>query len=1018
WSYEELIGKSTLIAGVIRAELGFEGERIAVLFDTGAPMISALLGVLAAGKAYVPLDPRYPLERLQYILRDSGASAILTGATGLDIANALNHDSLTIINIDSLNPGFGGIGLPAVSPNSIAYILYTSGSTGQPKGVFQSQQNVLHHIATYSNSVGIGSQDRLTLLSSYSFDAAVMDIFGALLNGATLCPMDVKAKGIDGMPEWIHEQEITIYHSTPTLYRYFAGTIEAEDRFPAVRAVVLGGEEAIRGDVDVYRKHFLPHCVFVNGLGPTESTLALQQFVWHDDAINRNSVPIGHPVQDADVMLLNDAGRQLAVHGIGEIAIRSPHVALGYWRQPDLSAAVFVPDPDGGDTITYRTGDVGRLLPDGSIEYVGRKDQQVKVRGFRVELAEIESVLSCHPNVRQAVVVVAAGGRFDNSLVSYLVPRCKPWPAANELAAFAGGELPDYMVPAAFYIVEELRLTPSGKVDRRALPSLISDLPCPSPPSLPPSRPVEDIVSGIVAEVLRAKTVGLSDNFFDMGGHSLLAMLVVSRVRKAFGVDLPLRIFFEAPTASALSGWIESAIRADRRLKLPPLRAFGIDSALASTHALEDTSRRYPLSFAQQRLYFLERFQPGTPVYNIPAGAMLRGPLKITALDRALTEVVRRHASLRTTFALKDGEPVQIVRPPGPSPIFLVDLLGLSPDDREIEASSLADHEARRPFDLETGPLLRTWLIRVSPTDHLLLFTMHHIISDGWSIGVFTRDLADFYKADVEGVPAQLSDLPISYIDFAMWQRQWLRGEVLESELAFWRKQLAQAPAILALPLDRPRPPVRTFAGARRLRTLPPYLPEALRRLSRKEEVTLFMTLLAAACTLFSRYAAQDDLIVGTPIANRNQPDIENLIGFFVNMVALRVDLSRNPTFSVLLGVVREVALEAFTHQDLPFEKLVEELQPDRDPSRQPIVQVVFVLQNMPEPDLDISGMSIGSAGVTGETAKFDLTLSVVEYDPGLLASLEYNCDLFDDSTIERMAEHYQILLESVAADS
>ncbi|HWX42424.1 MAG TPA: amino acid adenylation domain-containing protein, partial [Blastocatellia bacterium] len=1041
WSYEHLGDRATRIAEAILNEFGFQENRIAILFETGAPMISALLGLLAAGKTYVPLEPAYPEERLRYILRDSQANAILTDNRDLELANRLAGSALSIINIDSLPSNITGVNMRTLSSASIAYILYTSGSTGTPKGVFQNQRNVLHHIATYIDSIRINPEDRLSLLSSYSFDAAVMDTFGALLTGATLCPMRLKVDGVVRLPEWLIEQSITIYHSTPTVYRYFAGTLTPMNRFPGVRVVVLGGEEVIKDDVEVYRRHFSPNCTFVNGLGPTESTLALQRFVDHAESMTRDSVPVGYPVKGSSVTLTTNAGRQLAIYGTGEIQISSSHVALGYWRQPDLSAAAFSPEPEDPHKALYRTGDLGRLLPDGSIEYVGRIDQQVKIRGFRVELAEIEAVLSQHPNVAKAVVVSGPVGR-DHKLVAHLVPCRSPWPSAHELAAFSRAKLPDYMVPAAFHVVDVLPLTPSGKVDHRTLvrwsagqenledthPQEFGALGI----SLQRRTPVQEIVAGIVAEVLGISAVNDSGNFFDMGGHSLLAMLVVSRVRAAFGVDLPLRAFFESPTILGLSGLIESATL--RRLGGLPLPTGEIArSAIkqsSPTSAGEDDaasrftlfgrtgeSRHFPVSFAQRRLYFLERLQPGASVYNIPTAVKLSGNLNLAALDRSLVEVVNRHGSLRTSFLLRDGEPIQVVGPEQSSQLGLVDLHALPPEERERKSSALAEEETRRPFDLENGALLRTRLVRLDPDNQLLLFTMHHIVSDGWSVGIFARDVAGLYEACSAGSTHKLKALPMDYTDFAVGERGWFESKRSDLQLDYWTKQLAGAPAVLSLPLDRPRPTIRTFRGARQFRALPLDLSQELQRLSRQQRVTLFMTLLAGFSTLLSRYSAQDDLIVGTPIAGRNQPEIEDLIGLFVNTLALRIDLSNDPAFSSLLERVRQVALAAYAHQELPFDKLVEELHPEREPGRQPLVQVMFVLQNLPEPELNMPGIDIAAVYLEGDTAKFDLTLSLRESESGLIAAVEYNCDLLDSTTVQRMIEQYHLLLEKVVKD-
>ncbi|HYL99740.1 MAG TPA: amino acid adenylation domain-containing protein, partial [Blastocatellia bacterium] len=1040
-SYLELGMRAMGIAEALINRLGSEMERIALIFDHGPEMISAVLGVLAAGKTYVPLDARYPNERLEYILEDSQASALVVDARNHTSAALLDHSRLPIIDVDSIALSTGSISLPPVSQISVAYILYTSGSTGRPKGVVQSHRNVLHHITTYSKALRIGPEDRLSLLASYSFDAAVMDIFGALLNGATLCPMDIKSEGIETVPEWLTEQLITVYHSTPTVYRYLTGVLKDSISLQCVRLVVLGGEEVTRGDFEQYRTHFSEHCIFVNGLGPTESTLALQHFAARDREPIGDSVPVGHPVEGASVILHNAAGRQLAIYGAGEIVIRSPYIALGYWRNPNLTSEAFLPDPEHVGQREYRTGDIGRLLPDEGIEYVGRKDRQIKVRGFRVEPAEIEWVLSSHPKVQKAVVVHSHGNLRNMGLISYILARETSEPTAAELAAFSRERLPDYMVPSAFHVVERFPLTPHGKIDRDALAVSHEEAPESAagavPVRIPVRTPVAEIMAGIVSEVLGVEQVSENDNFFDLGGHSLLAMLVVSRARKAFSMDISLRSFFEQPTVAAFSAWIEDA-RAQRSATKPrfmrerdhmlgvsdfrqiAIDLSNIDSAAFSQHNGVGGHPReiYPLSFAQQRLYFLDEFFPASSRYNIPAAVRRAGKLEVPALEDSLSEAARRHASLRTTFAMNHGEPVQIVDQNRSTQLFLVDLRDLAKRDAETEVVRLAQEEAARPFDIKSGPVFRTHLIFSPQDDYTLLFTMHHIVSDGWSANILARDVANVYVAFAEGVRNPLGDPAIAYPDFAVWQRYWLQGDFLESEMGYWESQLYGALSTLPLPFDRPRPVAAEFRGARQFRALPAELSDRLHVLSRREGATLFMTLLAAYGALLGRYTGQEDFLVGSPIAGRNQPEIEDIIGLFVNTLVLRLDLTGNPGFTDLLRRVREAALGAFDHQDMPFEKLVAELLPDRKDDRQPLVQAVFVLQNMPPVDLAIPGLRLASLDVSSDTAKFDLTLSLVEEEIGLIASWEYNVDLFEAATITRFAEHYMTLLESVVEDT
>ena len=564
WTYSELNQTANQIAQRILRSGDTGDERIALLLDHNAAMIAGIFGVLKAGKSYVPLDAAHPKARLSYILEDCQAGAILTNTGNLAFAKTLSNGTVELINVDEIAAGTptSNPNLP-ISPETLAYILYTSGSTGQPKGVMQNHRNVLHHIGNYTNRLHLDASDRLTLISSYSFDAAVMDIFGALLNGASLYPMNIKDETPSALSDWIAEEKITIYHSTPTVYRYLVGTSagpQAGKRdLSTIRFVVLGGEEVQKKDTDLFRQNFSPQSIFVNGLGPTESTVTLQYFIDHKTEIPGNRVPVGHPVEDTEVLLLDEAGRQAELYG--EIGIRSAHVALGYWRKPEMTKAAFLPDPEGGTRRIYRTGDMGRLLPDGSIAFVGRKDGQVKIRGHRVELGEIESALREHPRVRESVVIAREDAPGDPSaplrtgkrLVAYIVPGGRPGPSVSELREFLKERLPDYMVPSTLMMLETLPLTPNGKVDRKALPVPDQARPDLEKSFVAPRSPIEKLLAQIWAEVLGLERVGIHDNFFELGGHSLKATQVMSRLQDAFLVEMPLRTVFEAPTVADLA---------------------------------------------------------------------------------------------------------------------------------------------------------------------------------------------------------------------------------------------------------------------------------------------------------------------------------------------------------------------------------------------------------------------------------------------------------------------------------
>jgi amino acid adenylation domain-containing protein len=1037
WTYADLRERAAGLAGTIISARGMGSENIPLLIQDDALMIVAILAVLSSGKAYVPLDPGYPEDRLEYMLQDCGAGAILTDERSLSLARRLDHGGRQIVLVEDRAAALAIDQLPVVSPDSLAYILYTSGSTGQPKGVVQNNRNVLHHIRSYTDSLCISSRDKLTSLSSYSFDASVMDIFGALLNGATLCRFAIKRSGLDRLSEWMVEREISIYHSTPSVYRHFVRTLGAEARFPSLRLVVLGGEEVLSSDVESYKGHFSPECILVNGFGPTESTLALQYFIGPDSELasdtRRNTVPVGYAVQETEVLLLNEAGVQVADYGLGEIAIRSEYVALGYWGKPTLSESVFAAGRIGLNCRTYLTGDIGRLLPDHGIEYVGRRDHQVKVRGFRVEPGEIESVVAIHPDVQTCVVVPKQTSQGDTYLIGYVTAVQPAKLTAADLITFSESKLPDYMVPSFFSILEKMPLTVNGKINRHALVDLDeSRLESRSVDLSMARTPVEEIMAGIFAEVLGIERVGLDQNFFELGGHSLSAMLVVSRVRRAFGLDLQLRVLFEEPTVAFLSAFIERD-RSVQQVIPPRINQVLEDCMPASASgrhpdavASPDTARQagvagrpltFPLSFAQQRLYFLDQLYPASSLYNIPAAVRLKGRLSCCALEQGLAELVNRQASLRTTFGTDAEEPVQVIARDVRSELVVADLAGLQERERELETTRLAREQAERPFDLARGPVLRTGLLRLAASDYLLFFTMHHIASDGWSIAIFIKEISAIYRSFSAGLSVQLDILPIQYVDFSVWQRERLTGDFLESQLGYWKQKLSGAPLILALPTDRPRPAVQTYSGQVGIGNLPGELSAEIGRLSRQQGVTKFMTLLTAFSVLLCRYAGQAEILVGTPVANRDLPELENIIGFFANTLVLRVGLQGDPTFSEFIARVRETTLEAFAHRELPFEKLVEELNPERSLSHSPLFQVVFVLQNLPVPFAEVEGLSMELLDLYDGTSKFDLTLSITETSMGSTTRVEYNPDLFDASTVARLAAEYRILLEHAVID-
>ncbi|MEW5931706.1 MAG: amino acid adenylation domain-containing protein, partial [Gemmatimonadota bacterium] len=877
-------------------------------------------------------------------------------------------------------PGEGG--LP--SRDRLAYVIYTSGSTGTPKGVEVTHGALLNLVHWHREAFGVTEDDRATQLAGLGFDASVWELWPYLASGAAvyLVADEETRTSPAALREFLLGRGITAaFAPTPMAEALLALEWPAD----APLRVLLTGGDALRSR----SRDGMPFAL-VNNYGPTENTVVATSGTVAAGRGSGRAPGIGRPTDNVRAYVLDRHMEPAPVGVPGELCVGGAQVARGYLGRAELTAAAFVPDPFAAEpgARMYRTGDRVRWLADGTLEFLGRLDRQVKVRGFRIEPGEVEAVLRQAPGVADAAVEVRADARGEGRLVGWVVAEEA---RRGEILAFARTRLPEYMVPAALVALGEFPLTPSGKVDRRALP----DPEAGAADDTAPSTPTEEVLAGIWAEVLGLEAVGAGEGFFALGGQSLLATQVVSRIRRVFAVELPLRAVFEAPTVRALAARAEEARRGAGAAPAPPIERVEHDGPV-------------PLSFAQERLWFLEQMRPGEGLYTIPVALRLAGALDADVLARALTEIVRRHEALRTAFPVLGGGPVQVVRPAAPV------RLRVEPAD---SVGALVREEMLRPFDLEAGPLFRLRLARLAGGDHLLLVVLHHSIGDGWSAGVLLRELAALYRAFAAGASSPLPEPPVQPRDHAAWQRRHLEGAALDAQLAWWRERLAGAPPVLELPTDRPRPPVPGFRAGTVRFALDAELTASLKALSRREGATPFMTLLAAWQLLLSRYAGQDDVVVGTPIAGRTRAELEGLVGFFVNTLALRTDLSGDPRFPELLGRVREATLDAYARQDLPFERLVEALQPERDLSRNPVFQVLFVLQNAPLRAEDAGGLRIAPEEVEGTAAKFDLTLALEERDGALAGVVEYAAELFDAATVERMAEHFRVLLGAVATD-
>jgi amino acid adenylation domain-containing protein len=977
-TYRELNHRANQLAHLLQSQP--PQEIIGICADRSPEMIIGLLAILKTGAAYLPLDPTLPLDRLTFMVEDAQIKTLLT-----PFPLASQFPSVACLPIHS--PTY----LPIYNPrrsltlDSPISVLYTSGSTGVPKGVINTHRGIVNRLHWMQIEYQLTSTDRILQKTPYSFDVSIWEFFWTLLNGACLVIAQPDGhKDSAYLVDTIAQQQITTLHFVPSMLQAF---LESPDlsRCTSIRRVICSGEALPTALAQQFHTHF--NAELHNLYGPTEAAIDVTAFPVPPQGHSSVTIPIGHPIANTQIYILDRHRHPVPIGVPGELYIGGVGLAQGYLNRPELTAERFISSPFPASPRLYRTGDRARYLPDGAIEFLGRLDDQIKLRGLRIELGEIEAALLRHPQIQSAAVILDQS--THPQIVAYIAPRDAQADLAAVLPEFLRSFLPEYIIPSTFITLEALPLLSNGKLDRRSLPHP-SRIPS---PVLSPRNATEAIIADIWKEVLHLDRLSVTDRFFDLGGNSLLATRINSRLHQAFQIDLPLRTLFEQPTVAALAATIATP---------QPQR---------STPPILPAPRDYlPLSFAQQRLWFLEQLQGGA--YHIPVAVQLTGELEIETLERSLNALIDRHESLRTNFQITNGEPVQIIHPDRPLSLPLTDLQSCTEQTAAVEQQAIA--LAQTPFNLATDPLLRVHLLRLAPTQHVILLTLHHIITDGWSMEILLRELANLYESFSRRSLPSLPALPIQYADFALWQRQWLQGEVLETQLTYWKQQLGGTLPVLQLPTDFPRARVQTFRGAIANFSLPLPLSQRLQTLSQTAGTTLFTTLLTAYKVLLHRYTGQTDIIVGTPIANRHYPEVEGLIGFFVNTLVLRTDLSGNPGFNDLLQRVQENIWNAYDHQDLPFEKLVEVLHPERDLSYNPLFQVKFRLENPPTETFTVPGLTLTSLTRATPTAKLDLSLDLYETPTGLMGAFEYNCDLFNADTIDRLIAHFSTLLEAI----
>ncbi|SPY51331.1 pyoverdine synthetase D [Pseudomonas aeruginosa] len=1001
-SYGELNARANRLAHCLIARGVGADVPVGLALERSLDMLVGLLAILKAGGAYLPLDPAAPEERLAHILDDSGVRLLLTQGHLLERlprqagVEVLAIDGLVLDGYAESDP------LPTLSADNLAYVIYTSGSTGKPKGTLLTHRNALRLFSATEAWFGFDERDVWTLFHSYAFDFSVWEIFGALLYGGRLV---IVPQWVSRSPEDFYRllcrEGVTVLNQTPSAFKQLMAVACSADmatQQPALRYVIFGGEALDLQSLRPWFQRFgdrQPQ--LVNMYGITETTVHVTYRPVSEADLEGGLVsPIGGTIPDLSWYILDRDLNPVPRGAVGELYIGRAGLARGYLRRPGLSATRFVPNPfpGGAGERLYRTGDLARFQADGNIEYIGRIDHQVKVRGFRIELGEIEAALAGLAGVRDAVVL-AHDGVGGTQLVGYVVADSAEDAERlrESLRESLKRHLPDYMVPAHLMLLERMPLTVNGKLDRQALPQ--PDASLSQQAYRAPGSELEQRIAAIWAEILGVERVGLDDNFFELGGHSLLATRVISRVRQEQQLDASLKALFERPVLEAFAQGLERTTDA------------------VSTIPLADRQQPLALSFAQERQWFLWQLEPESAAYHIPSALRLRGRLDVDALQRSFDSLVARHETLRTRFRLEGGRSYQQVQP----------AVSVSIEREQFGEEGLIERIQAivvQPFDLERGPLLRVNLLQLAEDDHVLVLVQHHIVSDGWSMQVMVEELVQLYAGYSQGLDVVLPALPIQYADYALWQRSWMEAGEKERQLAYWTGLLGGEQPVLELPFDRPRPARQSHRGAQLGFELSRELVEAVRALAQREGTSSFMLLLASFQALLYRYSGQADIRVGVPIANRNRVETERLIGFFVNTQVLKADLDGRMGFDELLAQARQRALEAQAHQDLPFEQLVEALQPERNASHNPLFQVLFNHQSeirSVTPEVQLEDLRLEGLAWDGQTAQFDLTLDIQEDENGIWASFDYATDLFDASTVERLAGHWRNLLRGIVAN-
>ncbi|WP_371663558.1 amino acid adenylation domain-containing protein [Streptomyces sp. NBC_00280] len=1003
WTYRQLDETAGQLAVALGAVTSEPGRTVGILLERSAWMVAAALAVLRTGSSYVPLDPETPPARLELIVEDAEPAALITSR----VFAGQVPDGVPAVFVDDPLPEAGTEAPePTIDRDTRAYIIFTSGTTGRPKGVQVSHGNLLSLLAASEEVYDFGPEDVWPLFHSFAFDFSVWEMWGALLYGCRLVVVPAQtAKEPAAFRRLLREERITVLCQTPTAFHQLAAEdTRFADRLP-LRWVIFGGETLYFSDLEPwFAKYGDDSPRLLNGYGITETTVLSSFHRVTKDQLGSSESLIGRPVAGTGFLLLDDSLSAVPQGEVGEIVVTGPGISLGYLKSPDLNRDRFVELPDGHGR-GYRSGDLARLTPTGAFAYHGRKDDQVKIRGFRIELGEIEQALRALPSLTEAAVVARDLPGRGKSLVAYVVPTGAESLSVEPLYEALAATLPGYMIPRVFVRLDRLPLTQNGKADRKALPEPTAD----STLTLQetglvqePADAVEDRVLRIVTDLLHLDRVDPTADFFDLGGHSLLATRLLAGVRVAFDVEVSLREFLGEPTPRALAAVVREHLAQPSRGRS---RAVVIVKAPEATHQ--------PVTDAQRRLYFLSQLAPDNPAYHLHTTLLLEGGLDVEALERAFTAVVERHAPLRTVLRVEDGELVQVTQPAAPFRLLPEELPQFPGEEWRQTVDRLAERESVRPFDLSCDPMLRVRLVRVAPALHVLLVTAHHIATDGWSIAVLSRELKTLYahfRKNPEDGRIPLAPLPYTYVDYAYSMQQWLGGPDWEQDLAYWEEHLAALPTVHRLPLDSPRP-TRTYAGDTVTTRLTGPVADAVRRACREESVTLFTLLQTAFSLLLARHSGSDDIVVGSPVANRPTAELDDVIGMFVNTLVLRTRLDGAATFRELLARVREQTTRDLEHQHVPLALLLKRLNPPHSPDHAPLFQIMLVLQNNETAVLDLDGLDITPVRSPDPGAQAELMLDTVEEAGDLTFRWRYNTGLFRRDTVAGLADEFGRLL-------